>query len=132
MLNIFPIQFLSLFAYFILRLFIGGILMYLGIKHFAYRKELQHILRLSWFPYGTFVALVFPIGEIIIASMILFGAYTQIAVLAIMAMSIKMIIMRNWFAHHSIPSKLFYVLLLGGAISLFITGAGVFAFDLPL
>lgn len=132
MLNPFPIQWLALLAYFLLRLFIGGILIFLAINHYRYRRELQQVFVLSWFPYGRFISLAFPLGECIIACFILAGAWTQFACLALMVMSSKMIIMRNWFDHHSLPPKIFYVLLFGATVSLFITGAGLLAFDLPI
>jgi uncharacterized membrane protein YphA (DoxX/SURF4 family) len=132
MLNPFPIQFLALFAYFLLRVFLGSILIYLGLLHYKHRNELKHILKLSWFPYGTLVAFVFPAGELFIGSLIVLGAYTQYAALAAALMSIKMLVIRNCFNHSSLPSKLFYFLFLGVSISLFITGAGALAFDLPI
>jgi len=132
MLNPFPIQFLAMFAYFLLRITIGFALLYLGVKHYKARDELKNILVLSWFPYGAFAALTFAVGEIMIGGFLIAGAYTQYAALALMVMSIKMLFMRNWFNHPSIPQKIFYFLLLGASFSLFITGAGVFAFDLPI
>lgn len=132
MLNPFPIQFLALFAYFLLRIFVGGILLYLGVTHFIKRNELREVLVLPWFQYGRFTALAFGLGELLIGSFILAGAYTQYAVLFTMAMCIKMLVLRNWFKHPSIPPKIFYLLLLGCSLSLFITGAGLFAFDLPI
>lgn len=132
MLNPFPIQFLALFAYFLLRVFVGGILFYLGLKHFKLRHELRHAMQLPWFPYGYFVATTFAASELIIGTFLIAGAHTQYATLAIMIMSLKMLVMRNWFEHPSLPPKIFYVLLLGTSLSLFITGAGAFAFDLPI
>lgn len=132
MLNPFPIQFLALFAYFLLRLCVGSVLIYLGLKHFSYREELRHVLTLSWFPFGRFTAYTFACAEILIGAFLIAGAYTQYAVLLLMLMSTKMLVMRSWFDHHSIPSKLFYFLLFGASLSLFITGAGVLAFDLPI
>lgn len=131
MLNPFPIQFLSLFAYFLLRLFVGSVLIYLGISHFKYRNELKNVLTLSWFPYGMYTAYTLAIGEFVIGSLLVAGAYTQYAALALMVMSLKMLVMRNWFAHHTIPPKMVYLLLFATSLSLFITGAGVLAFDLP-
>jgi uncharacterized membrane protein YphA (DoxX/SURF4 family) len=132
MLNPFPVQFLALFAYFILRLFVGGVLLYLGIRHLKYKVELRDIFRFSWFPFGTFSVVTFAVGELVLAVLILVGAYTQIAALLVGAMSLKMVFLRNYFHHHTIPPKIFYVLLLGVAVTLFITGAGVLAFDLPI
>ena len=132
MLNPFPVQFLSLFAYFLLRLFVGGILLYLGCKHFKYRRELKDVLVLSWFPYGRFTSSAFVFGEFILGILIVAGVFTQYVALCIMLMCIKMMVMRGWFAHHSLPPKSFYVLLFGSALTLFITGAGALAFDLPI
>lgn len=132
MLNPFPIQFLALFAYLILRVIVAGILIYLGISHWKHRNELQKILVVPWFPFGTFTAVTFSLGEIIIGLFLFAGAFTQYAALAVIIMSSKMIFMRQWFDHHTIPPKIFYVLLFGAGLSLFITGAGVLAFDLPI
>ncbi|MCB9811531.1 DoxX family membrane protein [Candidatus Nomurabacteria bacterium] len=132
MLNPFPIQFLALFAYFILRVTIAVCLLHLGTKHWRVRDELQHVLRLSWFPYGRLVATLLPLGELSLGLLLLAGAHTQYAALAVIAMSIKLLLLRNYFSHPSIPEKLFYFLLLGATTTLFVTGAGVPAFDLPL
>ena len=131
MLNPFPIQFLAPLAYFLFRLFVGGVLIYLGISHHKYRNELKNILTLSWFPHGSLVVYVFSFGEFIIGSLLIAGAFTQYAALAAMAMSLKMLIMRNQFDHHTLPPRIFYVLLFASSLSLFITGAGAIAFDLP-
>lgn len=132
MLSVFPIHFLALFAHFLLRIVVGFLLLHMGIQHFLYRKELKDILKLSWWPYGLFTTWTFALGEIALGTLIFVGAWTQLATLLVALMSIKMLIMRNWFDHQSIPSKSFYFLLLGATLSLTITGAGVFAFDLPL
>lgn len=132
MLNPFPIQFLALFAYFLLRLFIGSTLIYLAITHFKYRNELKDVLVVSWFPYGRFTTNAFVIGELLLGSLFIAGAFTQFAALASILMSSKMLIMRNWFEHHTLPPKMVYLLLFGISLSLFITGAGAFAFDLPI
>ena len=131
MLNPFPIQFLALFAYFILRLFIAGVLIFLGLEHLRYRHELKEVLVLSWWPYGTFTSLTFALGEIVVGLFILTGAHTQYAALAVMALSLKLIVLRPWFSHQTIPPRIFYVLLFGACLTLFITGAGILAIDLP-
>jgi uncharacterized membrane protein YphA (DoxX/SURF4 family) len=132
MLNVFPIQFLALFAYFILRVFVGSVLLYLGLLHFSTRHTLKEVLTLSWWPFGLCSTLVLSLTEIILAVMITFGVLTQIAVLVLALLCLKMIILRERFNHETIPPRLVYVLLLGAALCLFITGAGAFAFDLPL
>jgi len=132
MLSIFPIQFLSLFAYLLLRITIGLLLVYLATRHWQYRHELRHVLRLSWWPFGRTTTYLFTIGEFLLAAFILLGVWTQLAALLVAIMSLKMLLMRQWFDHPTIPSKLFYGLLLGASITLTITGAGALAIDLPL
>lgn len=132
MLNPFPIQFLSLFAYFILRFFVGTILIYLGFKHYRNRDTLKETLILSWCKHGASATWFLILGEIIIGSLLVLGAYVQYAALALIVMCIEMLIIRNWFSHPNIPPKIFYLLLLACSLSLFITGAGVLAFDLPI
>ncbi len=132
MLNPFPIQFLALFAYFLLRICVGSILVYLGLQHWHKRHELKMVLTLSWWPYGFFSTMILATSELIIAISLLLGAYTQIAALAIILMSLKLLVLKGRFQHEAIPPPIFYILLVGAGLSLFITGGGAFAFDLPL
>lgn len=136
MLNPFPIQYLALFAYFILRLTIAGVLFLLAYRHYRHRHLLQNpspqVPMVFRKLYSYLMPIVFPLAEALIAGFILVGAWTQYAVLAVMIMSIKMLFFRHWLPNTLFPSRLFYLLLLGASITLFITGAGVLAFDLPL
>lgn len=132
MLNPFPIQFLALFAYFLLRVIVGGALIFLGLQHYRHRHELKNVLVLSWWRHGALTSLIFAIGEVLIGGLLIAGAFTQIAALALMIVSSKMLIMRNWFDHPTIPTKLTYLLFFAIGLTLFITGAGALAFDLPL
>jgi uncharacterized membrane protein YphA (DoxX/SURF4 family) len=125
MLNLFPIQWLALFAYAILRVCVGGVLVYLGMKHLRYRNEIAAVTHAPLFPFPrTAVALIIA-TELITGTLILAGLYTQIGALLLMSLSIKMLVWHKRFAHESIPPRIMYVLLLGCALSLFITGAGV-------
>lgn len=133
MLNFFPIMFLSPLAYALLRIVLGGMFLYLGYRHlFTYRRELQALLHRHWPRFASFAAWHLGIGEILIGGMLVVGAYTQIAALAGILLSIKMLIFRRHVIHPSIPPPLFYLLVLAISISLFITGAGALAFDLPI
>ena len=132
MLSVFPIHFLSLFAYFILRIFVGGILFYLGAKHALSWRQLATNFRISWWPFGGFSAVLLATFELIVGSLIIVGAYTQVAALLVALMSLKLFIFSHWFPLADLPSRLFYLLLMAACLSLTITGAGVFAFDLPL
>lgn len=130
MLNPFPIQFLALLAYAILRIIVGAILLYLGFSHIQHRAVLKE--QFSQFRFG--LVLVWYLGtlEIIVGMMFIFGFYTQIAALLSMLMAIKFIVLKGRFTSPLIPGRLFYILLFGASLSLFVTGAGIFAFDLPI
>lgn len=132
MLNPFPIQFLSLFAYFILRVVIGLFFLILGHCHFKQRDSLSSALTLKIFPFGKIITLILILTEIIIGFLFILGLYTQIAALITLIMSFKMMLFRNKFNHPALPTRLTYLLLFAISFSLFITGAGVFAFDLPI
>jgi uncharacterized membrane protein YphA (DoxX/SURF4 family) len=131
-LNPFPIQFLSLFAYFLLRVTVALVLLVLAWQQLRSRRELAPALQLPWFPHGNLSVWILIVAEVGIAGLLLIGLYTQYAALALMIMSVKLIVFRRWFRHPAIPARLFLVLLFGAALSLFITGAGAFAFDLPI
>lgn len=124
MLNLFPIQFLALLAYFILRVFAGVIIMWLGIQILNQPQKFQTT------NYRGLV--VFGVLEILIGVQLIVGIYTQAAALLGIILAVSMI----WYkARHPIlliPDKTFWLLFIGVMISLFITGAGVFAFDLPI
>lgn len=106
--------------------------MYLGFSHYKHRRELIGVLRLSWWPWGRLTTFILIIFELIIGVMFVLGIYTQLAALLTALMCVEFLILRNKFQHQSIPPKIFYALLLGASLSLFITGAGVLAFDLPI
>jgi uncharacterized membrane protein YphA (DoxX/SURF4 family) len=132
MLNVFPIQFLAPLAYTVLRLCVGLIFIYLGQSHLRKRHVLKYVFAVPLFPYGLAVAWYVGIAELIIGTMFILGWYTQIAALLGMAYAIKLIILQKRFAHPLISKRQFLALLLGACLSLFITGAGIFAFDLPI
>lgn len=132
MLNIFPIQFLSFFAYFLFRLFVGGVMLYLSVVHIKHYRTLKTQLHLPWFPFPVWNTLLLIGVELTITTSILLGAYTQLGALLLIILSIKMILFKKRWNNQTIPSNMVYILLIGCGISLFITGAGVFAFDLPI
>ena len=132
MLNPFPIQFLALLAYMLLRFFVGGILLYLGITHVRNRHNLKYTLSFPWFPYGLFSVWFFALFEILSGLMFFTGFYTQYAAIIGMLLALKIIVLYKRFASPLIPGRLFYILLFGASLSLFITGGGALAFDLPI
>ncbi len=133
MLNIFPTMFLSLFAHALLRVVLGGIFIYFGYRHlFRDRASLQAVMHKYSPNFAPFMVRYLGLVEVVIGGMFFVGAFTQIAAVAAIVLSIKMLVLKRHFAHPSIPQPLFYVLILGVSLSLFITGAGAIAFDLPL
>lgn len=132
MLNLFPIQFLSLLAYFILRSITGITLLLLGCRHLKNGSALVPFFSTLPLRLGkTSVALLI-FTELTAGTLITLGLYTQLGAILLIILSIKMLIWRNRLQHPTIPSRLTYFLLLGIGMSLLITGAGVFAFDLPI
>ncbi len=132
MLNPFPIMWLSLLAYFILRIVVGATLLHFGIQHFKHRHALGASFKtfINFLPH--FSATTLALLEIIIAGMLIIGWNTQYACLVGIAITLKLLIIRNYISTDLLPTRPYYLLLLGSLLSLFITGAGVFAFDLPL
>lgn len=132
MLNLFPIQWLALIAYFILRVFVGFILIFLARRQMLSFSELVSTTRLPIIP-NQKIGIVMLIGtELLLGVLFVTGTLTQAAAIGLFIFCIKMLIFRHHFSHPSIPQPLTYILLLGCALSLFITGAGAFAFDLPI
>jgi len=132
MLNLFAIQWLSLFAYFLLRVWLGALLIHLGIQHTKSYRELVATTTWPLFPRHPLPIIIIIGSELTLGIILLLGAYTQLVVAGIFMLSIKMLVWRDRFTHPSIPDRWFYFLLLGCCLSLFITGAGAFAFDLPI
>lgn len=132
MLNPFPIQFLSLLAYLVLRVITGIVFIIFGYRHFKYRRELSQTLTLPFFPFGVVATTFLILTELTVGVLFILGMHTQFAALAVMAMSVKMLVLRPKFNHPSMPPRLMYLLFFAIGCSLFITGAGALAFDLPI
>ncbi len=70
--------------------------------------------------------------EALIGTLFILGLATQIAALLSILLSLKLMYLSPRLFSPHVPPRLFWVLVCGISLSLFITGAGVFAFDLPL
>ncbi len=132
MLNLFPIQFLAPLAYLLMRVCLGLVLVHLGLRHFRARHTLIPLFSFRILPFGHFFAWYLIITEIAIGIFLFVGLYTQVAGLLTMILSLKFIIMHKRFTHPTIPSRLSYLFMFVIGASLCITGAGMFAFDLPI
>lgn len=132
MLNIFPIQFLAPIAYLALRVCIGILLIRLGFSHMRNRDTLKEVFTFSFFPYTGFTVWYLVLIEIMVGTLFFIGLYTQIAAILTMIYSMKFIVLHERLRHPLIPERKFFALLFFSSFSLFITGAGILAFDLPL
>jgi uncharacterized membrane protein YphA (DoxX/SURF4 family) len=132
MLSIFPIHFLSLVAYLLLRLAVGFVFFSLAKTHYQNRAVFAEKFTLPSLPYGRFFVWHVICAELVIGTLFILGLYTQIAALLAVAYAAKFLIMHRRFGHPLGPSRQTLILLLFAALSLFITGPGIFAFDLPI
>lgn len=132
MLNPFPIMWLSLFAYLFLRIMVAASLFTLGLRHARHSDALAKGFAgfINFFP--TTTAWLFILIELSLASYILTGYSTQYACIVGMLFCVKLLIIRNRLHTSLLPSRHYYLILFGAFLSLFITGAGAVAFDLPL
>jgi len=132
MLNLFPIQFLAPLAYMLLRLCVGLILVRLGITHIHNRRPATTLIVEKTASVPPFIFLCIGLLEIIAGVLIFLGLYTQLGALIVLALSAMQLAFSKRLFTNKTPSRVFYVLLFFVSLSLFITGAGAFAFDLPI
>lgn len=125
MLNPFPIQFLALLAYLLLRIFVGIFLAVLASRQIAHTPTtLTPQKRHLWYLLAAI--------ELILATLFVLGAYTQYAALALLALVLGMLrVQSKTDTSLHLPNSTAF-LLIGITLSLFITGAGAFAVDLPI
>ncbi len=134
MLTVFP-QLLNyhLVAPFILRVVLGFILVNLGYQKFkserARWEKTFETLRLK--PKEGFVT-GFALIEILGGVALIIGFYTQIAALVFVVITFIELYIEQKEEALIKRDAVFYLLLLAIALSLLFTGAGFFAFDLPL
>ncbi len=132
MLSLFPqILFLTPFSATLLRIAAGITLLAVAWMHYDRRKELSKeefiiIGRGAWIP--IFAALV----EFLVGGALLLGAYTQAAALTGALLALKQFVWRRRYPQFFPLPRSTSALLFVICLSLLMTGAGIFAFDLPL
>jgi putative oxidoreductase len=134
MLNPFPdLLTYSTFGPFVLRLVLGLIFIDLGVLKFRAEKQswINTFKSLSLKPAEHLVTL-YAVLEILGGILLVLGLWTQVAALAFVIFTgIELYI--EWTEGAVLKRNItFYVLLFVIALSLLVTGAGAFAFDLPL
>ena len=132
MLSLFPqILFLSSFSATILRVTAALVLLYLAYVHFSNKRAASE--ELSTLIGGANVIIyIYALLELGVAVALFVGAWTQLAALVGFVIAIKALFIRRSLRELKPLSQLSYALLAVICLSVFITGAGVFAFDLPL
>jgi hypothetical protein len=121
----------SLFTPTLLRFAAGGVLLYVAYMHWIRRDVISKLSfpiigRTRWIIWLSVAA------HIVVGGMLIAGYYTQVAALLGIVWSIKSMIFHSRFEPAFPVSRLPAFLLLMIFISLLFTGAGLFAFDLPL
>ena len=134
MLNTFPeLLTFGLIGPFILRVVIGFVILNLGYLKLTKEKVLwQESFEALGFKQKELLTRLFGIIEIVGGSTLILGLYTQVAALVFVVITfIELYIERKEEALLS-RDVTFYLLMFAIALSLLFTGAGFFAFDIPL
>lgn len=133
MLNPFPeLLALSFFAPLFLRVALGLVLFLTSFHQLIdKREELSKRFNAVWPQYGTKIVWTTGIIEVVVGLSFIAGFYTQIAALIGILFSGFVIFSKKYkkVMHRDIS---FYILMFAISLSLLVTGAGIFAFDLPL
>lgn len=123
---------LSLLAYFILRVFIAITLLNTTRRQLRNKALFVETIAAAKIPLPQLATNVLLATEILIAFLMIVGLYTQYVAILGMIMCVKILILKSRLGNTFFQDKSYYFLLLGCFLSLLITGAGAFAFDLPL
>jgi uncharacterized membrane protein YphA (DoxX/SURF4 family) len=133
MLNTFPgLLTFSLLAPFIIRLTVGFVFL-----NFGYQKLKNHSASLPTFeaiglrPAAAFVR-IFGLLELVAGGFLIAGFLSQISALVAGAISIGVVIIKTKRPDLFVNSRGFFFLLFILSLSLTLTGAGFWSFDLPL
>ncbi|MBC7836262.1 DoxX family membrane protein [Acetobacteraceae bacterium] len=129
--NPFPDLFmLGFFAPTLIRLSVGLLFVYIGYMQWRNREVIAQ-MRFPIVGSGMWIALVFMFFHFAVGLMLIAGFYTQIAALLGIAGSLKGLILNRRHPTLIIVSNGTVVLAIVMLLSLLVTGAGAFAFDIP-
>lgn len=134
MLSVFPdLLAFGLLAPFILRIALGLVFIRFGLHKLGSGRadKTTFFESLGWKPGGYF-AFGFGAIELIAGLLLVVGLYTQLAALVAALIILGTLILKSKTANGIESSRGFLALLLVIALSLLVSGAGFFAFDLPL
>lgn len=132
MLNPFPdLLVLGFFAPTLVRIAAAGVFLYVGYTHWKGRAALCQT-RFPIIGQGKWIAWFSVAVHLAIGASLFFGYDTQIGALVGGIAAVKGILFSSMYRSAFPFSRSTYVLLLAICLSLLLSGAGAFAFDLPL
>jgi uncharacterized membrane protein YphA (DoxX/SURF4 family) len=133
-LNVFPhLLTYSLLAPFILRITLGFVFLRFGGTLLSHRRtEATATAESIGIPGAPYAMLALGIIEIVVGIALIAGIYTQVAAIVAALVALKFIYWKLRGKPLGNEGILFDLLILAIAFSLVLSGAGLFAFDLPL
>lgn len=133
MLNTFPyLLTYGLVAPFILRVVLGGIFLYFGYVKITRMGQTAHILSYLNIPNPAIMARALGFIQAIAGLALIAGFLTQIAAIIILVISLSGLYIKIKHSKLIDRGVSFYLLAIIIALSLIFTGAGFWAFDMPL
>jgi len=133
MLNPFPQQLMfSFFAPTLLRVATACFFLYLASQHAKYHNEAAGEISVLDRNTARTAVWIYAAIECAVAVLLVIGLETQLAALIGLIICLKMLILKRNLHHLTPLSHVTYALLAVVCASLMMTGAGAFAFDLPL
>ncbi|MES2007191.1 MAG: DoxX family membrane protein [Patescibacteria group bacterium] len=133
MLTTFPS--LLMYGFFVpmmLRITVAIIFGYLAIQHFTHKKAVSAEIKWVSHEMAVWATGLLILAELALGILLFVGAFTQIAALLASLGFLKMAVLHKKMPNYAPLSRLSYVLLFVISMTLLISGAGIFAFDLPL
>jgi len=137
MLTTFPS--LLMYGFFVpaaLRITVAAFLAYQAVGHFKHKKgvadELHSKFRWMSRESAVWLAGLLILGELCVGVLLFVGAWAQIAAIVAALGFLKMAYFDDTLPTYAPLSRTTYILLIIISLSILMTGAGAFAFDLPL
>lgn len=133
MLNPFPeLLVYGLVAPFIIRLALGSALLFLAVEHYRGRRDIADLMRPLMGRTGYGIAAALSFFELAAGVLLIVGAWTQWAAILAALLTVKPLFLKEHLCGLMAYEKATYGLMLLMAISLLLSGAGAFAFDIAL
>jgi uncharacterized membrane protein YphA (DoxX/SURF4 family) len=133
MLNPFPdLLIYGIFAPLLIRVALGAALLYLCVEHIRARKEIAQALSRRAGKISRLAAPLLCLIEVAAGALLVVGAWTQVAALVTFVLTITFLVLRKSHAELRPLSSSAYMFMLAMSLSLLLSGAGAYAFDLPL